>query len=62
MYTCLSWNICISSYRSAIRITDRNDNADKKTTLLICCCILTVFLWLPLVILSLGSVIKVRTG
>lgn len=44
------------------RLVKAENEADKKeTTLLICYCILTAILWLPLIILSLSSVIKFRT-
>jgi len=38
-----------------------NETDKKETALLICYCILTAILWFPLIIISLGAVIKFRT-
>lgn len=43
------------------RFKVENKANKKETTLLICYCILTTFLWLPLIILSLWGILKVRT-
>ena len=38
------------------------NRADKKETiLLICYCIVTLLLWIPLIVISIGAVIKFRT-
>ena len=38
------------------------NRADKKeTALLICYCIVTLLLWIPMIVISIGAVIKFRT-